>query len=122
MLDEAAKLTAHLVKKAKEFVSVQEAIVDFTAHAKIATAQQNTLLTLAGSNDEHIKAIWTVYQMLKDNDDLLDSLKLLVEVKNEPPRQREEKKQEEQSSFSIRPPASVQKKVEEQKKQEQENA
>lgn len=56
---------------------------------------------------------------MKDPLDMLDSFKLLLEVKKEPPRKQEEKPQE-TSNFSIRVPQSVQQKVkkEEEKKPE----
>lgn len=58
------------------------------------------------NNDRNLNAIWTVYELMNDKNDFLESIKVLLSVNAKKETQQAEQKQSESSSFdrSIKSP------------------
>ena len=66
------------------YTNVKHAIQQLGQEERLSVNEAKALLLLVTQGDSSIQAIWDAYTVLKDNDDLLESVKVLLQVRDAP--------------------------------------
>jgi hypothetical protein len=62
---------------------LKQAIDTLLKRGELMKVDADTLKDLLTKNDKHLNAIWETYQVVKRDDDFLDSLNVLCDVRRE---------------------------------------
>ena len=68
----------------KWYTNVKHAIQSLGQEERLSVNEGKALMLLVTQGDPNIQAIWDVYSVLKDSDDLLESFKVLLQVREQP--------------------------------------